>query len=88
MLTVQKWPVQHAKARFSELLKTCLAEGPQMISKRGVEAAVLVPVNEWRRLTRTARPSLKQLLMTDDARAELTHAVRGQASRRQPVAET
>ena len=85
---MQKWPVQQAKARFSELLKTCLAEGPQMISKRGVEAAVLVPVNEWQRLTRTAQRSLKQLLLTDNARAELPHTVRSQVSRRQPVAET
>lgn len=53
---MQKWPVQHAKVRFSDLLKTCLTEGPQMISKRGVEVAVLVPVNEWRRLTRTTQP--------------------------------
>ena len=38
-----------AKARFSEFLETCLVEGPQMVSKRGSEAAVIVPVDEWRR---------------------------------------
>lgn len=37
------WPVQDAKARFSELLDTCIAQGPQMVTKRGAEAAVLVP---------------------------------------------
>lgn len=36
------WPVQHAKARFSELLDTCEREGPQVVSRRGCEAAVLV----------------------------------------------
>jgi antitoxin Phd len=85
---MQKWPVQQAKARFSELLETCLAEGPQMISKRGVDAAVLVPADEWRRLKRVAQPSLKQLLLTDDARIELNYAIRGDPNRRQPVAET
>ena len=31
---------QEAKARFSELLDTSLAEGPQIVTRRGVEAAV------------------------------------------------
>ena len=34
------WQVQDAKARFSELLETSLTEGPQIVTKRGVEAAV------------------------------------------------
>ena len=38
------WPVQDAKARFSELLTACLTDGPQMVTKRGTEAAVLVPM--------------------------------------------
>jgi len=33
------WSVQEAKARFSELLKVCLLEGPQIVTKRGAEAA-------------------------------------------------
>ena len=65
------WPVQDAKARFSEFLDACLAEGPQLVTRRGAEAAVLVPVDEWRRLQAAARPSLKQLLLADEARAEL-----------------
>jgi prevent-host-death family protein len=39
------WPIQDAKARSSECLNACLAEGPQMITKRGSETAVLVPVD-------------------------------------------
>ena len=48
------WPIQDAKAKFSELLDTCLRDGPQIVSKRGAEAAVLVPIEEWRRLQRAA----------------------------------
>ena len=33
-------PVKNAKARFSELLVACEREGPQLVTKRGVEAAV------------------------------------------------
>jgi prevent-host-death family protein len=81
---MQTWPIQDAKARFSEFLETCLADGPQMVTKRGAEAAVLVPVDEWRRLKAAARPTLKQLLLTDQARAELALPQRGQARRRIP----
>jgi prevent-host-death family protein len=76
------WPVQDAKARFSEFLDACLVDGPQMVTRRGAEAAVLVPVQEWRRMQSAARPSLKQLLLSDQARADLIVPPRGQAKRR------
>ena len=78
------WPVQDAKARFSEFLDACLSDGPQLVTRRGAEAAVLVPMHEWRRLQRAARPSLKELLLTDEARADLVLPARGKA-RRRPV---
>ena len=82
---MQTWPVQDAKTRFSELLETCLTEGPQMVTQRGAEAAVLVPVDEWRRLQASARPSLKQLLLSDQGRAELVLPARGSARRQPPT---
>lgn len=81
---MKSWPVQDAKARFSEMLETCLKDGAQMVTKRGIEAAVLVPVAEWRKLQRDARPTLKDLLLTDDARAELPVPERGARHRRTP----
>jgi antitoxin Phd len=80
------WPVQDAKARFSELLDTCLREGPQVVTKRGTEAAVLVPVDDWRRLQRSARPTLKDLLLADEPRMELSLPARGRRRRRKPNA--
>lgn len=79
---MRAWPVQDAKARFSELLETCLREGPQVVTKRGVEAAVLVPAADWQRLNRAARPTLKELLLADDARGELAVPLRGARRRR------
>ena len=78
------WPVQDAKARFSEFLTACLTEGPQMVTKRGNEAAVLVPLREWQRLQAVVRPSLKQLLLQKEMRTTELVAVRGQAKRRNP----
>jgi antitoxin Phd len=83
---MKTWPVQDAKAKFSEFLERCLAEGPQVVTKRGAEAAVLVPVGEWRRLQAAARPSLKELLLRDTARATLPLPARGAARRRRPPA--
>lgn len=79
------WPVQDAKARFSELLDTCLSDGPQVVTRRGAEAAVLVPMAEWRRLNESARPSLKSLLLSDVGRVDLTLPQRGLAKRRPRV---
>ena len=64
------WQVQDAKARFSELLETSIGEGPQIITKRGVETAVLLPIDRWRRLEKLARPDLKELLLSAEARTD------------------
>ena len=56
------WPVYDAKARFSELLERTLTEGPQVVTKRGVEAAVLVPMDEWKRLSERGKPGDDPLL--------------------------
>jgi antitoxin Phd len=76
-MTLPIWPVQDAKARFSELLDTCMAQGPQMVTKRGTEAAVLVPMAQWRRMQSVARPCLKDLLMSDEGRGEMMLPKRG-----------
>jgi antitoxin Phd len=46
---MKAWPVQDAKARFSEMLDASASEGPQLVTRRGTEAAVLVGIDEWRR---------------------------------------
>jgi antitoxin Phd len=78
------WQVQDAKARFSELLETCLEQGPQVVTKRGVDTAVLVPIDQWRRM-QAARPTLKQLLLAPEPRFELPIPPRGRLRRRPPA---
>ena len=55
------WQVQQAKARFSELLDRTLKEGPQTVTRHGKAVAVMVPMEEYRRL-RNRGKSLKALL--------------------------
>ena len=82
----KRWPVQDAKARFSELLDTALSEGPQIVTKRGVETAVLVPIEQWRRLEQMTKSDLKELFLTSEARTETLVPSRGWHRRRSPVA--
>ena len=79
------WAVQDAKAKFSELLNACLAEGPQVVTKRGHETAVLITIKEWNTLKKLARPSLKSLLLSEEARGELVIPKRGQGLSRKPI---
>ena len=58
------WQLQDAKSRFSEFLNAALKNGPQVVTRRGVETAVLVPIEEWRRMQSASRPSIKELLLS------------------------
>jgi len=58
------WQLQDAKARFSEFLDAAIKKGPQVVTRRGIEAAVLVPMEEWRRLQPARYPSVKDLLLS------------------------
>ena len=44
------WQLQAAKQRFSELVERAQREGPQVVTKHGKEAVVVVSVDEYRRL--------------------------------------
>jgi antitoxin Phd len=45
------WQLQEAKSRFSEVVDLSLKEGPQIVTRRGEEAVVILAVNEYRRLS-------------------------------------
>ena len=79
------WSVQDAKAKFSELLNACLEEGPQVVTKRGHEAAVLITIQEWNTLKILAKPSLKSLLLSEQAKGDLLLPKRGQGSFRKSI---
>jgi prevent-host-death family protein len=56
------WQVHQAQTQFSELLDATINEGPQVVAQDGEEMAVLVPIDEWKRLQAT-RPALKDVLL-------------------------
>ncbi len=44
------WPLQDAKARFSELVRRAHSEGPQHVTVHGRDEVVVIAVDAWRRL--------------------------------------
>lgn len=46
-----KWSLQDAKARFSEVVRRAGEEGPQHVSVRGKEKAVVISAGDYARLT-------------------------------------
>lgn len=44
------WQLQEAKNKFSEVVEEALKHGPQVITKRGVETAIVLSYTEYRKL--------------------------------------
>ena len=57
------WQVQDAKARFSEFLDATIEKGPQLVTRRGIETAVLVPIGEWNRLQKACASRSQSLVV-------------------------
>ncbi len=81
---MSKWQLQDAKARFSELIDETLDKGPQIVTRRGLETAVVVSIEEWRRLN-DARPTLKDVLLGAQPRFDIPVPKRGKLKSRPPV---
>jgi prevent-host-death family protein len=53
----QTWQLQSAKARFSEVFRLALADGPQFITRGGRDAVVVLPVAQFDALVARSRQS-------------------------------
>lgn len=49
------WQLQTAKARFSELVRRALTEGPQTVTRQGKAEVVVVPADYFKRLRRRSK---------------------------------
>jgi antitoxin Phd len=49
------WQLQTAKARFSEVFRRARSEGPQWITRQGKEAVVMLPAEDFERITGRAK---------------------------------
>ena len=65
------WPVEDVEARFGALLEASVREGPQVLIRRGIETAILLPIAQWREMQQSREPSLKEALLAPEPRTEM-----------------
>jgi antitoxin Phd len=56
------WQVQEAKTRLSEVIEEAQNKGPQIITRHGIERAVVLSIAEYRTLV-AHQPNLKDYLL-------------------------
>ena len=59
---IRKWQIQEAKARFAELVRRANSEGPQIVTHRGADSAVVLSMEAYQKLN-AARPSFAQHIL-------------------------
>jgi antitoxin Phd len=47
-----QWQLQEAKNKFSEVIDKAIKDGPQVVTRRGIETVVIVSMDEYRDLTK------------------------------------
>ncbi|MDR0669723.1 MAG: type II toxin-antitoxin system prevent-host-death family antitoxin [Treponema sp.] len=61
------WQLQEAKAMFSEVIRSATRE-PQIITVRGEEKAVVLSMNEYKKLKPLKKPTLFELFQSSPLR--------------------
>ncbi|HEY7048102.1 MAG TPA: type II toxin-antitoxin system Phd/YefM family antitoxin [Jatrophihabitantaceae bacterium] len=71
------WQVQEAKQKFSELLRKVHDDGPQFVTRHGEEVAVVIDIEEFRRLHSPQEfdDPLLRGLKSDELAAELDEII-------------
>jgi len=57
-----RWQVQEAKMRLSHVMEEAQVKGPQMITRHGVDRAVVLSIEDFRALTAN-KPDLRAYLL-------------------------
>ena len=58
-----RWQMQDAKAKFGELVRRAATEGPQIVTYRGADTAVMLSIEQYRSLA-AAKPSFVDHLLS------------------------
>jgi len=49
---METWQLQEAKNKFSEVVERARKEGPQVVTRRGVETVVVIAYEDYRRMSK------------------------------------
>ena len=69
-----RWQLQEAKQRFSELIRSVEADGPQFVTRHGEEVAVVVSIAEYRHLREGGRNFKEFLQSAPDVNLEVSRS--------------
>jgi prevent-host-death family protein len=58
----RKWQMQDAKAKFAEVVRRAGSEGPQIVTYRGADTAVVLSIDQYRKLE-GAQPNFRDHLL-------------------------
>lgn len=78
------WQLQDAKNRLSELVETTLTDGPQVITRRGRDTAVLISYADYQKLVQK-KLSVKEALLALDISGLDTRRNQSPAGRATPI---
>jgi prevent-host-death family protein len=70
-----RWQLQEAKQRFSELIRSVEADGPQFVTRHGEEVAVVVSIAEYRHLRGRGRDFKEFLQSAPDVSLDVIRPV-------------
>ena len=59
---MMNWQLQEAKSKFSYVVNQALKKGPQIITRHGKEVAVIMSIDQYRKITKPHRPLIDLLL--------------------------
>jgi prevent-host-death family protein len=61
--TAMRWQVNEAKSRLTELIQVAQKEGPQVITRHGVDTAVVLSIEDFHKLE-AAKPDFRDYLLS------------------------
>jgi len=63
-----RWTLRTAKNRFSELVDRARKEGPQLVTRRGADAVVVLSIEDYRAMTKPAVSDLPEFFQKSPLR--------------------
>jgi prevent-host-death family protein len=81
----RNWSVAEAKAKFSEVIERARNDSPQMITRKGKPAVIVVSAEEWERKTKRHGTILDFLACSPLKGVELDLGQREQEGRPRPI---
>jgi len=84
VVDMHTWQLQEAKNKFSEVVDRAAGGEPQVITRHGVEVAVVLSIPDYRRIT-APRQSLVDFLRKSPLAGSKLEITRDQGPERPPV---